>query len=142
MLYASTRNSLTKSLGSAQFPDTLFATSKLDLTPEAYAAHRKHMAAPQPLSARERELAEAREAERQGEDYHSSRAPRQLHGETPGMTWSDEAKEAIAKLAKGDDRLLVIVCDRTAGFIIHPLKIILTGHRSERNTRARIVEGL
>ena len=32
MLYASTRASLTKSLGS--FSDTLFATTKADLTPE------------------------------------------------------------------------------------------------------------
>ncbi|KAI6009399.1 hypothetical protein F5J12DRAFT_37253 [Pisolithus orientalis] len=80
MLYASTRNSLSKSLGSTVFTDSLFATSKADVTPEGYAAHKRHQAAPQPLSAREQEMADIKAAERQaaGNVYEGSRA-RQNH---------------------------------------------------------------
>ena len=39
MLYASTWLSPLKSLGSSLYTDSIFATSKADLTPEAYDAH-------------------------------------------------------------------------------------------------------
>src|ERR1700709_560398 len=73
MLYASTRGSLLKSLGSTLFTDSIFATSKADLTPEAYAAHRRHLDAPKPLSTREREMADIRAAEATG-TYEGSSA--------------------------------------------------------------------
>ena len=129
MLYASTRSSLTRSLGSAHFPDTLFATSRSDLTPESYDAHRKHMAAPQPLSARERELAEAHEAERRAETYQSSREPRQLHGQTPGMNWSDKAKDAVIQLGKGSEDRLLILVRVNKGPAILLLILWYSGHR-------------
>lgn len=58
MLYASTRNTLLRSLGGggASFQHTLFATSKADLTPSAYAAHLAHQAAPHPMTAQEKEV--------------------------------------------------------------------------------------
>lgn len=138
MLYASTRSSLTKSLGSAHFSDTLFATSKEDLTPESYAAHLKHMAAPKPLSARERELEEAREAERKAENYQANRAPQQLHGETPGLSWADEAKDAVVKLGKdSEDRLLILVCYEF--FVSHFLNFNNLGIVLRLSTRPKLL---
>lgn len=110
MLYASTRSALTKSLGSAHFTDSLFATSKADLTPQAYAAHKAQLAAPQPLSAREQEIADARAAERAaGGTYDGSSARRNHVGQTVGMKWNDEVEQAVKNLGQGSGSELVIL---------------------------------
>ena len=110
MLYASTRSALTKGLGSTNFPDSLFATSKEDLTPKAYAAHKAHNAAPQPLSAREQEIADARAAERaSGVAYEGSSARRNHVGVSVGMKWSEEAEKAVKSLGEGSDSYLILL---------------------------------
>jgi hypothetical protein len=114
MLYASTRNSLMKSLGSAHFTDSLFATSKADLTPEAYASHKKHVAAPKPLSAREQEMADIKAAEREsgGGTYDGSRTRQNHLGTGVGLNWSPEVEDAVKELCTGESsRLVVIVSD-------------------------------
>jgi len=103
MLYASTRASLLKSLGSTLFSDTIFATSKDDLTPEAYASHRRHIAAPKPLSAREQEMADVRAAEREDVGrYDGPRTHLSIVGTGVGFNWSEEAENAVKKLGESD----------------------------------------
>jgi twinfilin len=110
MLYASTWNSLTKSLGSTHFTDSLFATTKAELTAEGYAAHRAHMAAPKPMTPQEREAAEIREAERKaGNDYQGSRARVNHVGKAVGLSWEDEAEKAVANLGSGSASRVVIL---------------------------------
>ncbi|KIM55952.1 hypothetical protein SCLCIDRAFT_1220783 [Scleroderma citrinum Foug A] len=111
MLYASTRNSLTKSLGSTVFTDSIFATSKGDITPEAYAAHKRHLAAPQPMSAREQEIADIRAAEREaGVVYEGSRAKQNHLGQgTVGYQWSPEAEDAVKRLGDGEGNHVVVL---------------------------------
>ncbi|CAK5279342.1 unnamed protein product [Mycena citricolor] len=115
MLYASTRASLLKSLGSTLFTDSIFATSKADLTPEAYEAHRKHILAPKPLSASEQELANVRAAEREAGGlgvYQGSRARTTHMGQTVGMPWSSESEEAVKKLGEcNGSELLIMTID-------------------------------
>ena len=109
MLYASSRASLTKSLGSTHFPESLFANSKADLTPSAYKEHKAHVAAPQPLSAREREIADAKEAERATSVHEGMSARRNHIGSVPGTQWSDEATEAVKRIGEStEDELLVL----------------------------------
>ncbi|KAF7353635.1 Protein tyrosine kinase [Mycena venus] len=111
MLYASSRASLLKSLGSTLFSDSIFATSKADLTPEAYAAHRKHVMAPKPLSASEQEMADVRAAERQAGGlsvYQGSRARTTHIGKTIGMPWAADLEDAVKDLSEGDDSVLVV----------------------------------
>ncbi|KAJ6608614.1 hypothetical protein B0H10DRAFT_2067383 [Mycena sp. CBHHK59/15] len=111
MLYASSRASLLKSLGSSLFSDSLFATSRADLTPAAYAAHRRHVTAPQPLSAAEQELADARAAERADGNlgaYQGSRTRTSHIGKTIGMPWTPELEDAVKALNDGDDSILVV----------------------------------
>lgn len=111
MLYASTRNGLTKSLGSTVFTDSLFATSKSDVTPDAYAAHKRHQTAPKPLSAREQEIADIRAAEREaGASYEGSRV-RQNHlgNQEVGYTWGKDAREAVGELRAGEGSRLVVL---------------------------------
>ncbi|KAK0458435.1 actin depolymerizing protein [Desarmillaria tabescens] len=108
MLYASSRGSLTRSLGSSFFADSIFATSKEDLTAEAYAAHRRHVTAPQPLSSREQEIADARAAEREA-GAHSYRPKVNPVGHGVGLKWTDQAEDAIKALGQGEDSGLVLL---------------------------------
>jgi len=112
MLYASTRSSVTKSLGSTHFTDSIFATSKGDVTGEAYARHLRHLAAPKPMSQREKELAEMAEAEKQAADAYQGSNGRKSHlsGAVVGFSWSPDVEEAIKQLAvEGSSKLLVVV---------------------------------
>lgn len=110
MVYAATRNTLTKSLGAAHFSDNIFATSKEDVTADAYAKHKQHLAAPKPMSAREKEMEEVKAAEREagGRSYEGSRARTTHVGERLAMEWSPEAEKAIEELGTTDDSRLVI----------------------------------
>jgi twinfilin len=112
MLYASTRNALTKSLGgSTVFTDSLFATAKSDVTPDAYAAHKRHQAAPKPLSAREQEIADIKTAERDaGVAYEGGRA-RQNHlgSREVGYAWAEDARDAVGDLRGGEESRLVVL---------------------------------
>ena len=109
MLYASTRSAITKTLGSTHFPDSLFANSKADLTPTAYAEHKASIAAPQPLSEREREIAEAREMERSSNVYEGMSARRNHVGTSHGTQWSDEATNAVKSLGEGTGNAIVVL---------------------------------
>lgn len=109
MLYASTRNNLTKALGSAHFTDTLFATNKIDVTSDAYTKHRQHLAAPKPMSAREKEMEEVKAAERQaGGGYEGGRMRNHL-GTVIGFPWPDDAQEALQALVGNEESRLVIL---------------------------------
>lgn len=117
MLYASTRNSVTKSLGSTHFTDSIFATSKDDVTGTAYARHLRHLAAPKPMSQREKDLAEMAEAEKRAiDDYQGSNARlSHLSGAVVGFTWSSEVEEAFKQLASEDSSKLLVVNVETPG---------------------------
>ncbi|KAL1729254.1 hypothetical protein EV714DRAFT_273871 [Schizophyllum commune] len=112
MLYASTRNALMRALGSATFTDNIYATSKDDVTPEAYAAHLRHLAAPKPLSAREKELEDVKAAEREGgiNQYEGARRRvTDLVNTGVGFKWNDDAAQAIKELGEADDCRVVVL---------------------------------
>ena len=111
MLYAATRNALTKSLGSTHFTDSIFATAKEDVNAEAYAKHKRHLAAPKPMSAREKEMEAVKAAEREagGRSYEGSRARQNHIGQGVFLKWSLEAEAAIKELVTADDSRLVIL---------------------------------
>jgi twinfilin len=104
---------LTKFLGSAHFTDSIFATTKEDLTPEAYVKHKLHLAAPKPLSAREQELADLAAAEKQSAGhivYQGSAARSTPLASGLGLMWSQELQDALSQLGTDDSsRLLVVV---------------------------------
>ncbi|KAI0693281.1 actin depolymerizing protein [Cytidiella melzeri] len=108
MLYASTRMSLTKSLGSAPFKDSIFATSKDDLTATAYAKHRASLNAPKPMTAREKEMDEIKQAEGRSATYEGSRA-RVSHAGEVGLGWPDEVQNAITDLGSGEGSKIVVL---------------------------------
>lgn len=132
MLYASTRNSLTKSLGSTHFTDTLFATSKTDITPAAYASHKAHIAAPKlvVMTDREREMEAVRDAERQagGGNYEGSRA-RRSHVGRIAMNWSEEAETAVRDMGQTEGDYLVVMVRFRNACMFFPLDMASIGIR-------------
>ncbi len=137
MLYAATRNTLTKSLGSAHFTDNLFASAKDDLNAEAYAKHRRHLAAPKPMSAREKEMEAVKAAEREagGRSYEGNRARQNHIGQGVFLKWSSEAEEAIKELATSEDsRLVILVSGQGSSAHSRPLRRgLLVDRRCDRN---------
>ncbi len=106
-----------KALGSAAFVDSIFATSKDDLTPEAYAAHKRHITAPQPLSSREQELADIRAAENNSLSHQGTMA-RTSHVNDPiGFPWSDEAETAIVNFSRADGCAVVILVSKRLVYV-------------------------
>lgn len=106
MLYAATRATLTKTLGSAHFTDSIFATSKNDLTADAYAKHKLHLAAPQPMSAREKEMAEVKAAE-----HEAGGAASRVNdsGTRVGLKWAEDVENAVKELGSGESSGLVLI---------------------------------
>lgn len=119
MLYAATRNTLTKSLGSAHFTDSIFATSKDDVTAESYARHKQHLAAPKPMSAREKEMAAVKAAERQagGSQYEGSRARQNHVGQGVGLKWTEDVENAVQELGHGEGSAIVVLVSKLRKFI-------------------------
>ena len=109
MLYASTRNTLTKSIGSTHFTDSIFATSKDDVTPASYAAHRAHMSAPKPMSPREKEAEAARAAERQAGNAAYESIHDRTRNEPVGFAWPEDVDSAMKSLSEGDESQLIVL---------------------------------
>jgi twinfilin-like protein len=125
MLYASSRLSLVKNLGSSLFTDSIFATSKTDLTPDAYAAHLRHVAAPDPLSSREQELVDLRAAENAAASYEGSQARRTHVGTSPGFRWTQDAEDAVVDLARRQEDFLLIL---VSFFSLFPFQNVCAHH--------------
>ena len=92
-----------------QFTDYIFATSKADVTADAYARHRASLAAPKPMTAREREMEEIKLAETRSATYDGSRARRTHVGNTVGFQWSPEAEQAVKELGESQEGKLVLL---------------------------------
>ncbi|CDR41533.1 RHTO0S06e02740g1_1 [Rhodotorula toruloides] len=125
MLYASTQNTLVKSLGDSRLPLSIFATSKSDLTHASYLSHIEHSTASAPLTAREAEMASIRAAEASeaassgGNDTRQGRsmifgnhdletgeqgADGEGQNEARGvLPWADEAKEKVRELGESGE---------------------------------------
>ncbi|PVG02256.1 actin depolymerizing protein [Serendipita vermifera] len=113
MLYASTQSALKKALGDYRFKDSIFATSKADLTTEAYEAHQRHINAPKPLSAREEAMQSIRAAEKAaGLNKYQGAGERRSHaGSAPvGFKWTSDAEDAVKDLAnqEGCSKLVIL----------------------------------
>ncbi|KAH9812085.1 hypothetical protein DFH28DRAFT_980002 [Melampsora americana] len=102
MLYASTRATISRQLGETHFKESIFATSKRDLTPEGYLAHLASQKAQAPMTARERELADIKAAEgisaiTMGTEVRSSNVWGANGGNNAslGLKWNPDAQEAL-----------------------------------------------
>lgn len=65
MLFASTRLTLVRELGSEHFRETIFVTTAEELSPKGFEKHDKHTALEAPLTEEERSLGEVKRAEQE-----------------------------------------------------------------------------
>lgn len=99
MLFASTRLTLVRELGSEHFSETIFATTAEELTAAGFAKHEKHSELAAPLTEEERTLGEVKRAE--AEEGRGT-GVREIHlSKNMNMPVSTDALVALADLGHG-----------------------------------------
>ncbi|KAI0115869.1 hypothetical protein GGR51DRAFT_575664 [Nemania sp. FL0031] len=107
MLFASTRLTLVRELGSEHFRETIFTTTADELSPAGFDRHDKHTALDAPLTEEERTLGEVKRAEAEA---GAGTGVREIHlSSTMNMPVKDDALKALTELGRGDGRVLVML---------------------------------
>lgn len=105
MLFASTRLTLVRELGSEHFGEAIFATMAEELTKEGFQKHDKHTKLAPPLTEEEASLGEVKRKEAEEGRGAGARQGHQISGGIQ-MPVSDEALEALQKLSNGQENLV------------------------------------
>ncbi|KAK4118591.1 actin depolymerizing protein [Parathielavia appendiculata] len=106
MLFASTRLTLVRELGSEHFRDTWFATTPDELTPAGFEKHDAHSALEAPLTEEERSLGDVRRAE---QEAGIGTATREIHlSKNMATAIADEALDALKALGAGERSLVML----------------------------------
>jgi len=107
MLFAATRLTLVRELGSEHFRETIFATTAAELTPAGFEKHDAHSKLDAPLTEEERTLGEVKRAE---QEAGTGTGTREIHlSKSLSMPISDEALSSLKELAPGNGRELVML---------------------------------
>ena len=107
MLFASTRLTLVRELGTERFRETLFATTKDELTADGWRKHDKHGELKAPLTEEEQTLQGVKEAEAEASRGTTSRSSHVSNGLS--FPVSDAALQALKNLPNGSDNLVQLV---------------------------------
>jgi len=108
MLFASTRLTLVRELGSEHFRDTFFATTADELSPAGFDKHDAHTALEAPLTEEEKSLGEVRRAEQEAGMGTGTRA---IHlSKNLDTSVADAALQALQDLAANSRSLVMLVC--------------------------------
>jgi twinfilin len=116
MIYSTTRNTLTKSLGASLFTGSPEVSSRTGFS-SAYNEYIKSKTDKScaPMNAMEREMADIRAAEREAAKSGSSGilaglSARQSHlGAVVGLGWAEEVKEAVRELGTSEGSRAVVI---------------------------------
>ena len=107
MLFASTRLTLVRELGSEHFRETIFATTTAELTPEGFKKHDAHAGLEAPLTEEEESLGQVKRAEMEA-GQGSGR--REIHlSKSLAMPVGEDALGALEELGKGERGLVMLV---------------------------------
>ncbi|KUJ07083.1 actin depolymerizing protein [Mollisia scopiformis] len=106
MLFASTRLTLVRELGIERFRETIFATTKEELTTQGFEKHDKHVTLEAPLTEEEQSLGEVKRKEAEEGRGMNERKSHVSSGVS--MPVSDDALLALKSLAAGGDNLVQI----------------------------------
>lgn len=107
MLFASTRLTLVRELGIERFRETIFATTKQELSAEGWRKHDKHGELTAPLTEEERALQGVKAAEAEESRGTTSRSSHVSSGLS--FPVSMDALESLRKLKVGGDNLVQLV---------------------------------
>ncbi|KAI0907066.1 hypothetical protein F4823DRAFT_38232 [Ustulina deusta] len=107
MLFASTRLTLVRELGSEHFRETILANTADELSPAGFDRHDKHMGLDAPLTEEERTLGEVKRVEAAA---GTGTGVRSIHlSSTMNMPVKTDALVALAELGRGNGRVLVML---------------------------------
>lgn len=109
MLFAATRLTLVRELGREHFRETIFATTRDELTPEGFLKHDKHERLEAPLTEEERSLQGVKDAE--AEEGSRGTGTRDIHlSQTMNMPVKEDALASLKELsAEGGKNLVMLV---------------------------------
>ena len=108
MLFASTRLTLVRELGIERFRETIFATTKEELTPQGFEKHDKHVTLEAPLTEEEQSLGEVKRKE--AEEGRGMNERRNHVSSGVSMPITDEALQALKVLTgEGGSDLVQLV---------------------------------
>jgi twinfilin-like protein len=109
MLFASTRLTLVRELGIERFRETIFATTKQELTAEGFKRHDQHVEMAAPLTEEEESLGAVKKAE--AEEGRGMSVKKAHVSDRLTMSISERALEALRTLAgeEGGDNLVQLV---------------------------------
>jgi len=107
MLFAATRLTLVRELGSEHFRETIFATTADELTGRGFERHDAHARLDAPLTEEERSLGEVKRAE---QEAGSGTGQKEIHLSSHfAMSWDEETLAALRELAPEGGRTLVML---------------------------------
>ncbi|KAI1172156.1 hypothetical protein F4777DRAFT_582186 [Nemania sp. FL0916] len=107
MLFASTRLTLVRELGTEHFRETIFVTTADELSPAGFDRHDQHVGLDAPLTEEERTLGEVKRAEAEA---GAGTGVREIHlSSTMNMPVRDDALQALSDLGSGGGRALVML---------------------------------
>ena len=110
MLFASTRLSLVRELGSEHFRETMVANSESELKREGFEKHDAHNALEAPLTEEERELGAVKRAEQEaGRGSGSARKDMYLTSHM-SIPISQDAVESLKSVGNGSLNITMLVC--------------------------------
>ncbi|KAH6606877.1 hypothetical protein Trco_006030 [Trichoderma cornu-damae] len=112
MLFASTRLTLVRELGTEHFRETPFMTMAHELTDKGFKAHDAHNALEAPLTEEERTLGEVKRAE---QEAGSGTAVREIHlSQSLNMPVDEDAIAAMKEVAEGRKAVATLKIDAAA----------------------------
>ncbi|RYP52136.1 hypothetical protein DL768_002686 [Monosporascus sp. mg162] len=107
MLFASTRLTLVRELGSEHFRETIFATTAEELSPAGFEKHDKHAELDAPLTEEERTLGEVKRAEAEA---GMGTGVREIHlSKNMNMPIATDALIALSEVGRDDGRNFVMM---------------------------------
>ncbi|KAK6543831.1 Twinfilin-1 [Orbilia ellipsospora] len=109
MLFASTRNTFTRELGTEFFSESIFATTKAEVTAEGFKKHDAHVAKAAPLTEEEAALKDVKEAEAEASRGTTARASHVSSG--VAFPVSDAALDALRRLPTTPNGLVQLMVD-------------------------------
>ncbi|KAJ1643205.1 Twinfilin-1 [Coemansia asiatica] len=110
MLYASTKASLTKSLGESFFVDEIFGTTKNEFSLDGYRQHRRHVESSAPLTERELEMQRIKDLESTAAEVPTMDS-RRSHVAENKLNMADEVTEALSEYAAGSVNFAMLAFD-------------------------------
>lgn len=118
MLFASTRLTLVRELGSEHFRETIFATTPQELNDSGFKKHDAHAKMAAPLTEEEQTLGEVKRAE---QEAGSGTGTREIHlSKSLAMPVAEDAISALKELAETGSRTVTMLVSSRSTWIGRP----------------------